>query len=407
MKSKSFLALIVILCVLSAITYFVLYKQQPNDKPDRMGEPLFKDFPLSDVSAITITSRNQDSLQTVKLKREDDQWIVENHFGYPADFKTLSDLVRKLVESKIGRSFIASADSLSRLTLISPDKENVGFDQTATRITFFDKDGNTLAGILIGKNRDASTTGPGGHYIMFADQDTVFLVDQSFRNLDKKPSDWIENELLNIKSDSIETVICIDSDNQSVKYTLKRPEKGKAPEYVDPLGDQKIKKQTVNSLFDALSGLRIDNIAGFAEDISDEKTGFGSTDPLKFHLFNGTVYTLFPGKSLKNNDGKYYLKVEVGFEKTKSPEKESAENESFVTEKIEKTGDLEKSSDAEIASQQESESKTISNEPEPEQIAEAASKQNKNLSRWVYVLSDRKHKSLITDPNKFFEKEEN
>ncbi len=412
MKSKNFLALIVILCALSAITYYILHQQQPTSSSERMGEPLFKDLPLGDISAITIDSKNQDSLETITFKRENDQWIVKNYFDYPANFTSLSDLVGKLVASKIGRSFSASKDSLSRLMLFPPDKEKVPIDQTATRITFFDNGGNQLAGVLIGKKRETSTGEPGGHYLMLDEKDTIFLVDQSLNHLDPKPSKWIENKLFDIKPEAIKSIMCVDTDQQSVKYTLARPEKGKAPEYVDPPEDQTIKTRTINSLFDTLFAFRIENVGGFADDIPDEKTGFDTADQLKFQLFNGTFYTLFPGNAVENDPEKHYLKVQVGFEAPESSEDNSAENKSSIKEQLNETQEAEKSGNSEIVSQPKPDANTISDKPEsgeadPGQVAKAALKQNQTLSKWIYVISGYQYKSLVTDPSHFFEKKDN
>ena len=406
MKSKSFLILIIVLCVLSAITYFVLQKQQTTVRSDRMGEPLFESFPLSEVAAITITGRDGGSLRSVKLRRGDNQWIVENLFDYPAAFRELSDLVRKLAESKIGRSFPASEDIISRLALISPRQENVSSDKTAILVVFSGGDGSMLAEVLVGKPRESSA-GAAGHYVIAAEEDKVLLVDQSFRNLSAKPSAWIEKELLNIEPDAIKTVTAGEPGRESPGYVLKRPEKGKAPEFADPPEDKKIKKHMVNSIFDVLSRLQIEDVAGFSENLSNEKTGFENASRLKFHLFDGTIYTLVPGNTLENNKAKHYLKVEASFEAPQTSEAGLSETESSDASNSgenAESGDP-TDTDTETVSGQKPQPADTSDKPDKEKMAEAVSEQNEKLSHWVYVISDWEYKSLITSPDEFFEEE--
>ena len=350
--------LFILLCVLASITFFVLDREKPSSKASRMGEMLFDDFPLNDIIAVQISSYEKDNLQTFKLKKSESEWVVEDLFEFPADFKSITELVDKLKESKIGRHFEGSPDTLSRLALHDPSQPDTPEDEKAIRIQLLGKDQKSLADVLVGKQRESST-GDDAHYLKPAKENIVYLVDQTFRFVGKQPQDWIKTNLLDIPPDDIETVTCIDSGNQSAIYTVKRPERGAQPELQTPVDDKPIKSRTVELLFDALSSLSIQDVAGPLGEISEETTGFKTLPYLEFQLFDGTLYRVYPGKKAQAEQDGYYLKIEVSHVKP---------------------------------------------ENSPEEPAIAVYNLNRKLSQWVYIISDWEHQSMVTDPEAFFEK---
>ncbi len=161
--------------------------EQSEDNQLKMGENLFAELPVEDIAFITIKS-DKDS---VVLRKEDSAWIVENRVNYPANFSMIRDLVNKVKETKIGRSFKASDEILSNLSLHSPDKEGVEDEQKGIRITVEDNAKKVLADMIIGGTRESSS-GKGGHYVMLVKSPTIYLVDKNYRYMNKKPSDWID-----------------------------------------------------------------------------------------------------------------------------------------------------------------------------------------------------------------------
>ena len=96
MKPKTFLILVVVLCILGAATYFVLNREKPaGQTASIMGEKPFGELPLNDIAAVRIVSVENGAIRTVGLKNEASGWTVADRFGYPADFKSISDLVEK------------------------------------------------------------------------------------------------------------------------------------------------------------------------------------------------------------------------------------------------------------------------------------------------------------------------
>jgi hypothetical protein len=396
MKPKTLLILFILLCTIASITFFVINREKPSLKTSRMGEMLFKDLPLNDINTVQIQTYEKDNLQTFRLNKSESEWVVEDLFKYPADFKSLTELVQKLKDAKIGRHFEGSADTLSRLALHHPSQLDIPEDEKAIRIQLLDKDQKSLADLLVGKQRESST-GNEAHYLRPTEENIVYLVDQTFRLIGKQPRDWIKTDLLNIPSKDIEKITCFDPTNQSVIYTVMRPERGASPEFQSPVDNKSIKSQTVDLLFESLSSLRVQDVAGHLQDISEETMGFGILPYLDFQLFDGMLYRIYPGKKANEKQNSYYLKLEVLYVKPENNLKESIlENSGETATETVDQNEIENSREHDFL-------KNFPVEINPEESAIEAYGLDRKLSTWVYIISEWEHESMITDPDKFFD----
>ncbi len=430
MKSKTFLILVIVLCVLGVATYFVLDRENPASQTSvALGEKPFGELPLKDIATVRIASVEMGETRTVGLKNEGSGWTVTDRFGYPAEFKSISDLVEKFTESKIGRTFEANPDSISRMSLEPPDKQDTAEETKGVRIQLLAADEKPLADVIVGKERESST-GMGGQYLKPAAENTVYLVDQSFRFVSKKPEEWLKTDLLDIKADAVESVVCKTGGEQPVAYEAARPEKGKTPELKDPLEGRQLKPRSVTSLFDALSSLKIKDVAGISGEVPDDKTGFNALPHLEYRLYDGTIYRLYPGNKAEGVEEGYYLKVEVDYRNPKpaktgeTAEAAAAETpsettpavgEGAVPPKVEIVAN-EETAKAEVAEASDASGKTETSAKEeksedakpeeeinPQELAYEAKTLNEKLSKWVYVVSDWERKSMTTDPEGFYE----
>ncbi|QTA84317.1 DUF4340 domain-containing protein [Desulfonema magnum] len=377
MKLKTFVILLVVCCALGGVAYFTMYQKETENKQVKMGEKLFPDFPVNDVAAITIKS-HEDS---VALKKGEPVWVVENRFNYPADFSKITDIVKKLKDSKLGRSFKADDEKRSRLALYGPEKEDMPEDQRGTRLTLEDKKKKILADIILGNPREG-----GGHYVMHANADDVYMVDQIFSFLDKKPDEWLDKELTEAKSNDVEKVVCTDPKSEKVIYTLKRPEKGKDPEFANLPEGKKLKKSKANSLFGAIGSFRIEDVADPAKEAGE--TGLDNALCFEYHMFDGTVYKVYPGTALNNDNDKFYLKMSAAYvaKEKKEEEKKQGEEEKAVA-------------DEETSKPEETEKNEV-------ELSAEAEKLNKRISPWIYIVSKWRHDNFVADPEEFFEEQE-
>ena len=371
MKLKTFIIFLIIACTLSLFAIFISSRSKPEKKQTALGEKLFYRLPVNEITAITIKSPDG----KVMLEKGKSVWAVKNSFNYPADFVMIADLIKKIKGIKIGRSFAASEETISRLALHSPDQPEIPKDHQGTRVVIENRERNILADIILGKAREVAA-GTGGHYIKFTKSSEVYLVDREFKFINTKPSEWLDKDLMDIESEKIAKVTCFTPMFKKTIYTLKRPVKGKDPVFMQLPQGKKIIKFKLENVFEALSPLRIEDITDPSHDSSI--AGFDETPCFEYCLFNGTCYKVYPGRSLKNDKDKFYFKATVSYSSAKD-----------LTGK-------EASSDGE---------QKESGKESPVQIADEVERINKKLISRIYIISKWKVESFITDPEEFFEKE--
>ena len=371
MKAKNFIILLTICCVLAIVTFFVFNKKSNTNQQAKLGQKLFDNLQVNDIAKITINSTDG----AVILKKEKTFWVVENRFNYPADFSKITDLAKKLKELKIGRRFNASGDIISRLSLHLPDKKEIPPSQKGIQIVLVDKQKKILLDLILGKIRESSSRS-GGQYVMLSTTSTVYLVDQNFRFLEKEPKQWLNKDLIDIKAKDIEKVICFTPGREKVIYAIKRPEKEQPPEFVNAPRNRKVETSKINQVVEALTGLKIEDIADPGKNI--KQTKFKNTPYFEYFLFDGTVYTIYPGLAMDNDSEKHYYRVYASH--IPSQDKE---------------GDVTTDSGEEDKSRQE-------NQAEP---SVKVNHLNKKLGSWIYIVSKWENNKFITDPEEFFIKE--
>jgi hypothetical protein len=371
MKSKNFIILLTICCVLAIATVFIFNKKSNTNQQAKLGQKLLDNLQVNDIAKITINSTDG----AVILKKEKTFWVVENRFKYPADFSKITDLAKKLKELKIGRRFNASGDIISRLSLHLPEKKEIPPSQKGIQIVLVDKQKKILLDLILGKIRESSSRS-GGQYVMLSTTSTVYLVDKNFRFLEKESKQWLNKDLIDIKAKDIEKVICFTPGREKVIYAIKRPEKEQPPEFVNAPRNRKVDTSKIDQVVEALTALKIEDIADPGKNI--KQTKFKNTPYFEYYLFDGTVYNIYPGLAMDNDSEKHYYRVYASH--TPSQDKE---------------GDVTTDSSKEDKSRQE-------NQAEP---SIKVNHLNKKLGSWTYIVSKWENNKFITDPEEFFEKE--
>ena len=362
MKSKGFIILLAIACVLAGATYMVYNRQKTTDENIKISDKLVESLPLDEIQTITITGKES----TVSLKKGQASWLVENRYNYPARFTQINQLVEQIQEMKIGRSFKGDDETIARLSLRAPENTDTVDKEKGMRILLSGKEDKVLANLIIGSKR-STEAGAGGQYVKLPDKPEIYLVDTDLSSADRKISDWLEKTVMEVPPDSIGKVICKEKDTQI--YVVKRPEEGKEPilEGIENT-DKKPDKAKINSVVSALARLSIDDVAD--PNLSDSETGFDEAPSFTFNLYDGRIYTLFLGKPVQGGDGASYLKIAVEY---KAPE-------------------------IEVKDEMNPEEKSAYEErkKQAEDAAIKAKKQKEEIEKWIYIISKWRSKNLAT-----------
>lgn len=371
MKVKTLAILLVVLAVLTGLVFVVFMQRSPRQVKRELGAPLVKNLPANDIASVTILDAGDEGVQ---LARIENRWVVENRFGYPADFQKITKFVRKLRDAKIGRSFEATKEVLEHLHLKDPADKNTPEEEKGTVVMLADAKGNPLVRMLMGEPMKGGQGGmfPEGQYILLGNRKTVYLVNKEFEGLGKSPSDWLEKDLIDVKAEDVREVVCLDPDGKTIRFAFRRPAKGKDLEQVHPAAGKEIKQTSLNRLAGALSALRLEDVLDPAR--KEVSIGMEDSAKLEYRLFNGMIYDLYPGRKCGKTDT-CYLKIEARYE-----------NDGPMSESSGKGAHDKKKEDA------------------GEQMEQQAGNLSKKFGRWIYKLPQWKHEALVTDLESLLEK---
>jgi len=366
MKGKTFLILLLVAGLLAAVAMLNFKSDGKSDGP-RMGAKLLADLPVNQVAAVIIA----DGESRTTLEKGAAVWQVAERSGYPADFEALRDTVVRLSRLKIGRSFPGSAESLARLSLLAPSGSNAS--ARGQQIILKDASGKILADLILGQTRSAENGGSGGQYLKKADGDTVYLVDAAFRFLKTAPAEWLEKEILDIKSEKVRSVACFVGNGPDPVYVLARPKKGQDAE-LKPLPEgRRVDSARIDQVLDALAPLSLDDVQP-AEGAPQASAG---QSRLVFRLYDGREITIYPSV---DDEERYTLRV-------------AARQIAVETE-----------ADGETAPQSESEDKpkeTSDGKDAP--VIKTAPKINADLSPWRFSIKKWQYDSFVTHPESLLE----
>jgi len=379
MRTKSLVILLIILAVLAGFGALTLHVKAPTAPQSALGKRLLENLPANEISAVIV----RDPAKSISLAKKSDRWVVEDRFDYPADFSKIAEFVRKLKDAKIGRQFESSEETLKRLSLKLPDDKGAKNSEKGTQIRLKDGSGKVLVSLLLGKVRETGgeRSFPDGHYVRMDDSSTTYLIDAHFAFMEKDPSEWLDKTLLKVDANDVKKISCLSPDGKTIYYTFERPEKGKAlePESLPESG--KINESALDRLAGSLSSLRMEDVA----DPSDASISLNleRSNQLKYRLFSGMTYHIYPGEACSGADG-CYLKLGATSEEPFEPE----------GEKIDET-----------AEQPSRETETAP-EKRPEARALEAKQLDDQFRPWVYVIPKWQHEAFITDLEKLLEKPE-
>ncbi len=374
MRSRTLFLLILILAGLAVAVTVLVYREARQGAGVTLGQPLLRDLAVNKISLVSIRGPRG---RAVDLKKGEKYWEVVQRYGYPADFSKITSLVRKISEMKVGNSFDATPEVSSRLGLVSPTDLNSKAEDQGILITLKDTENNELAGIIIGKTHGhgGGTAAMGGQYVRLAKGDTVYLVDKNFGYIEKDPKGWLDKELIKIQPDEIKKIYAVNSSGRLI-YSFERKDKGKKLLPVGPLKDKKLNNSEVRRLERGISFLSLLDVAN--PKIKPTSLGVYDTPYVVYELFNGIRYRIFPGKSRRNGEDEYHIKINVDYHRPSPAKHADLSNDK---EKVHKE----------------------QNKPVPAEMKLKAQQLAQRLSPWVFVVSRWNAGAFITDPEKLIE----
>lgn len=199
---KKRIIILVFMAVLSVgITTLVLLSENGVFLETHFDKKVFPDLDKTLKNTIAISIEHKKTPVTLVADANGD-WYVGEIDAYPAKQAEVKNLIDALANIQFGIKKGEGENALDMAGLHTPDREKA----ESYRISFISKDGDILAGLLIGNKTDDDFT-----FIRKNDEEQVWLTNFPFAiDAKEKPLDWVETELLKLKSDDILKITMID-----------------------------------------------------------------------------------------------------------------------------------------------------------------------------------------------------
>jgi hypothetical protein len=348
MKDRPFLILAVTTVILVIAAWVATVQRLPETVLER--RILYPDLlaGINDVARLEISSKDEHTT----LRQEDGRWIIENRGGYPAMFEEIKRTLVNVADLKVREGKTSKPELYSKLSVEDLDQP----DAQSIRLTLQDDAGEVLADLLVGKqptstaNRDLASL-----YVRPVGQKQALLVDGELR-VSADPSDWLDNNLLNIDASRLATMRIKHPTGEEV--VIEKPD----PVATDydlagiPEGKEVKSKSLLNSQMTVLSDLRFDDVFPAADLDFPESTAIQS----RLQAFDGLIVKVETADTDVGTLSRFSFSAEPGLQR-----------------------DTESSQDGERGI-----------EDKHKSVADEVSELNERVSGWLYKLPEFQVKKL-------------
>jgi hypothetical protein len=380
MKTQQLAILVAVGLALGGAGLYVRNQQSAGYRQSsaQLGGALLQGVDASTLTGLRIT---QGTNQLNILKSGND-WTVKERGGYAANFGTIQDLVRKLVDLKATQPIQVGPSRLPILELVAPDKG------PGVLVELLGADGKTSRSVLLGKKhtkggQDDGGGGLGGmggawpigRYVMVDNKiETVTLVNEPLANAEPKPDQWLEKEWFKVEQPVSVTITHPEATNS---FSLTRTNEFSEWTLVGATAEEKVDTAKTGVFSSLLSSPSFDDVI-----VDAQPAALGLDQPVqaKIRTSSGWNYTVKIGKAQEGDHYPVQFTTEAQLLTQRNPAKDEKKEE---TEKFNKD------------------------------FAEKLKKQQEKLAaeqsrgRWTYLVSKwtidsllKKRSELMVDPKK-------
>jgi hypothetical protein len=306
---------------------------------------------INDIVEISI----RNDRQTVLLKKQGDNWVLESADNYPALFNKVRALVIHLADLKIEEEKTGDPDLYARLGVEDPASK----DANSLLITLKSSGNEDVASIIAGKPRQSAGSKP-GLYVRLPDQ-TRALLAEGMLDVSGNPADWFERSLFDIPSNYIKNVTIQNSDGKVFEIYKDQIEQ---PDFQSRgiSGDNSATKIILARIGRSMEEMRADGVQALDNFSFPEETATTTAT-----TFDGLMITAKTARV----DNKSYAHFTFAVDPSATREEES---EDLTDTAAESAKDF---------------------KPDPQQEAHHLTE---TLSPWVYQIPDFKYEALTSNP---------
>lgn len=216
MNTKPFLSLCAVTAVAVVLAIISVGSQPSYESADAKGEMLFPTL-VNDINRLkTVVVRSKEG--TYNLDLNDQGWQFRERDNYAADDKKIAEMVLRMARMQKLEAKTKIESSYERLDLSDPDAK----DSRAKQVTLIDKDGKTIADLIVGKRKFTLGSKDGGTYIRIPGDAQTWLALGEL-NPGEKARDWLKRDVADIKDKSIKRVTVTHPDGEKVTVLKTSP----------------------------------------------------------------------------------------------------------------------------------------------------------------------------------------
>lgn len=296
---------------------------------------VYPDFPLNDVAKVVIQEKDS----SLTLAKGETSWEVSERDGYAANAEPLILLLRKVWDVNIVQPITIGPSQCGRLGLITPD-EAATPEEAATLLTFQNKEGKDLGALWLGKVYERSegrpdpfgggmATSEAGRYVKRGDSNAVYLVSETFSEVETDPTAWIDKTFFKVEKIKSIEIVTKEKDGD---WKLERSTESEDFTLANIADGEELDQAKVSSMKSAFSNAQFEDVfIGEAKDANP-------TDTTSFTIvtFDDFTYEIALGEKNDLNELPLTLKVSAKFpDKRKEGEEESAEEKTRLDKEFE------------------------------------------------------------------------
>ncbi|MGD1979409.1 MAG: DUF4340 domain-containing protein [Akkermansiaceae bacterium] len=208
--SRIHLLILWILAITAGVIYF---KSKETDQSIdakttlETGSDLISGNLVDEIDGFKVTNGEK----TATISKVNGQWTVSELGNFPANIRSVANVLRSLRNAKISQGVVASEEYYDRFNL-DPGHEDK--DKHPEAITFI-SGGEEALTLYLGKSRSSSGGGnqTAGRFVRLSDDDSgIYVVSESFAAVTFDPDSWIEKVLTPLKEQAIGVEVSAPND---------------------------------------------------------------------------------------------------------------------------------------------------------------------------------------------------
>jgi hypothetical protein len=246
MSQRNVLILLGVLVVLVALVLVGQRSRAPSSGSGALFMPSLE-AALNDVERVTITKGNNETVVT--LERRPSGWVATNKNDYAADVGKLRQGLQALAEARILEKKTANPELYSHLGV-----EDVGGEKAAGVSVALMATGKELPTVILGNAEGAKF-----RYVRRAGDMQSYLIDKN-PEFPRAVGQWLDAEIMDIRSDRIREVTITQPDGQVVKVS-KAAKDAQNYDVADvPKGRELLYPGVANVIANALRELKLEDV---------------------------------------------------------------------------------------------------------------------------------------------------